>query len=422
MIRFILAAAVLLALSELAPARAQFAFGPAYPYGGYGSSYSYRGGFGFSVGGPHVRVSGFYGGFVSRAAYFAPPVFGTPYRYGYGPPYFGPPVVIVVPVPIIVGGNVRDPDAEDAAAPPPRLPNRALFPKVASSDFIVISPKGGPTGPPAGRLPPRPPGPMIEFDPLKRGAPVKAEVVEADPKREAVRLIALGRASFAEGDYGPRRGILRAGHDRRPDRRASVLLAGASEVRLRSVCRRGRRYSRRFGARSHMAEGRVRPVHVVRGPPGALRDARRGVEEGAGRQSQASDARISSGLSVLVQRRQGGSEPSLPRGGIASARARPHRALQAALKWFVPVVECGIERGPPRRRGLHLTPFKVQAVKPLAAQNRREVTDYIQTPSRMPLPGGICIKVASLAPFQDFQHFRARNQGCQSASVKLWHC
>ena len=212
MTRLILAAVAVLALSDLAPARAQFAIGPAYPYGyGYGGGYSYshRSAYGFSVGGPHVRLSGFSGGFVTRAAYFAPPSgfvaagFGydpfAPGGYGFGTPFggrgpgFGPPVV-VVPVPVFVGRIPPEPEAPVPPAP-------VLFPKGAKpGDFLVIAPRKDdpiplplPLPRPAAKAP-------IEFDPLK-GA-VKPEVVEADPKKEAARLVGLGRAAFAAGDYG----------------------------------------------------------------------------------------------------------------------------------------------------------------------------------------------------------------------------
>lgn len=100
--------------------------GPAYGYGGY-SSYSYRSGFGFSVGGPRVRVSGFAGGFVSRSAFVAP-LYGPVAPFGpYGPigfapvapfgfgPVFGPPVIVVQP--IIVAGNFGLPEQEPENMP-----------------------------------------------------------------------------------------------------------------------------------------------------------------------------------------------------------------------------------------------------------------------------------------------------------------
>ena len=209
MTRLILAAVAVLALSELAPARAQFVVGPAYPYGyGGGYSYSYRSSFGFSVGGPHFRLSGFSGGFVTRSAYFAPPIgfgpagFGynpfAPVGYGFGTPFggwgpgFGPPV-IVVPVPIVV--VVPPPEPEVPVPPAP-----VLFPKGAKpGDFVVIAPrKDDPIPLP---LPlPKVGGAPAAFAPLKGAA--KPEVVEADPKREAARLVTLGRAAFAAGDYG----------------------------------------------------------------------------------------------------------------------------------------------------------------------------------------------------------------------------
>ena len=230
-----------LALSELAPARAQYVVGPA-PFGYPGYSY-YRSGFGFSIGGPRIKVKGFAGGFATRP-YFAPPPFafapvapfgpfgpvgfvpagafgpfgyGNPFWGGWGPavsvgygPGFGygfaPPVVAVpVPVPVVVaGGNV--PDRNDD---PPRP--AALLPQGARpTDFLVITPKKEVTVPEITRVEPvpiplplpKPGGPRIPFDPFKPAPAVKAEVPEADPKKEAARLVKLGRTAFAAGDYG----------------------------------------------------------------------------------------------------------------------------------------------------------------------------------------------------------------------------
>ncbi len=214
MTRLILTAVAVLALSELAPARAQFVVGPAYPYGyGYGGYSYHRSGFGFSVGGPHFRATGFSGGFVQRSVYYGPPPgFGyypfVPVGYGFGNPFlggwgpgFGPQVIAVpVPVPVIVGGGFPDPN--EAGAPrnlPPR--NDGLPRGVRDGDYLVIAPKKEISPPPVNRFPPRPPGPVIVFDPFKP-VEVKVEVAEADPKKEAARLIRLGRVSFAAGDYG----------------------------------------------------------------------------------------------------------------------------------------------------------------------------------------------------------------------------
>ncbi len=210
MTRLILAALALLGWSELAPARAQFHGGP---FGASGYSYSARGGFGFAVGGPNFRVQGFYGGFVTRSAFVAPPLvpvtpfgpFGpvgfvpaAPYPgyygyYGYRGYGYGPPVVAVpVPIPVVVG-NV-DPNVVGAAAPA-----AVPAPKPPPGEFLVIAPQRN--GVP--ELP-RPadvrPGPVVMFDPV--ATPVKVEAPDADPKKEAARLLKLGRASFAAGEYG----------------------------------------------------------------------------------------------------------------------------------------------------------------------------------------------------------------------------
>ncbi|MBN9119195.1 MAG: hypothetical protein J0I06_08545, partial [Planctomycetes bacterium] len=183
MARLVLSVAAVLGLSELAPARAQFFGGPFYQ-AGFRSSYSYRSGFGFSFGGPHFRVQGFAGGFVTRSVVFAPPVFAAPF----GPVGFGPPVVAVpVPIPVVV--------AAGANVPAPRNDG----PRVPPGDFLVIAPRRDPNPEPLPLPLPRPPAPIL-LD--QRAEPIRVEVPEPDPKKEALRLMTLGRASFTAGDYG----------------------------------------------------------------------------------------------------------------------------------------------------------------------------------------------------------------------------
>jgi hypothetical protein len=240
--RLILAAIVVLALSELTPARAQFVIGSPHPFGYYGGySYSSRSGFGFSFGGSHFRVRGFAGGFsggyVTRS-YFGPPLafvpvapfgpfgpvgfapvgvfrFGNPFWGGwapllglsYGPAYvygFAPPV-IAVPVPVVVGGIVPNPGDAQAGNILPRNDGPILPQGAKPGDFLVIAPKREVTVPEVTRVAPRPPrptGPVIAFDPFKPAAGVKAEVPDPEPKKEAARLVKLARASFGAGDYG----------------------------------------------------------------------------------------------------------------------------------------------------------------------------------------------------------------------------
>ena len=195
MTRFVLAVAAVLALAELAPVGAQYVGGP---FHSSGYAYTYRSGFGFSVGGPGFRIGGFAGG-VTRSVVVGPPVFVGPPPFGtafggFGP--FGPPVVAVaVPVPVPIPVFIERP-------PEPNLRNEdAPFPKVARpGDFVVIAPRrdGAVERP---RIPdplPRPGAPV--FDPIRDA--VRIEVPEADPQKEAARLVKLGRAAFAEGDYG----------------------------------------------------------------------------------------------------------------------------------------------------------------------------------------------------------------------------
>ncbi|AWM40704.1 hypothetical protein GobsT_07630 [Gemmata obscuriglobus] len=211
MARFILAACAVLVLAELAPARAQFACGPlcgpGYGFGGY--SYTYRTGFGFSVGGPHFRVSGFAGGYVSRAVYYAPPLvpvspFGPFGPVGLAPAPlvgFGRPV-IVVPTPIILGGDFgRDTPEVVVAGAAPR-DDGGLFPRGAKEgDFLVIAPKKR-TAPAIARVADVRPGPVIAFNPFVAPVKVAMDRADPDPKKEAARQIGLARAAFAAADYG----------------------------------------------------------------------------------------------------------------------------------------------------------------------------------------------------------------------------
>ena len=208
MTRFVVVACAVLGLSELAPARAQFVVGPGYGYG-----YSYRSGFGFAVGGPHLRV-GFSSGFVSRSAFVAPPFglgpvvpvgpFGPVPPLGPVPPVgfapafgFAPPVVVQ---PIIIGGNFALPDPEANA---PRNNAVALPRGAKETDFFVIAPKKA-TVPEVTRVAdPRPlPLPVPAFDPFKPAPKLVVEKVDPDPKKEAARLVKLALTAFAAGDYG----------------------------------------------------------------------------------------------------------------------------------------------------------------------------------------------------------------------------
>ncbi len=223
MTRLTLAALAVLALAELAPAPAQFVIGsgPTFGYSGR-SAYSYQSGFGFSVGGPRFRVagfSGFSGGFVTRS-YVSPfgfgafgpvgPVglapfgalpFGATAFGGWGPGFGFGPSVVAVPVPVPVVGAGGPTPADPGAAGNGPLPPQAVRP----ADFVVIAPKREATVPEVTRVaaPPRPGKPPAGAgDPFKPVAGVKGETPEADPKKEAARLVTLARAAFAGGAYG----------------------------------------------------------------------------------------------------------------------------------------------------------------------------------------------------------------------------
>ena len=214
MTRLILAVVAVLGLSELAPARAQYFGGPFYQ-SGFRSSASFHSGFGFSFGGPKFRAAGFSGGFVKRSVFVPPPVFlapvapfgpanfapvgfGGPFWGGWGPGFggFGPPVVAVpVPIPVVVGGNFPDPNERPNVPPPP--PNPVL--RVRPDDFLVIAPRRD-VIPEVPRVADARPGPIMMFDPF--AMPVRVEEPDPDPRKEALRLLKLGRAAFAAGDFG----------------------------------------------------------------------------------------------------------------------------------------------------------------------------------------------------------------------------
>lgn len=211
MARFVLAA-VLLALADLAPARAQFVFGGPSSYG-YSYQYQYQRGFAVGFSNGRVRVAGFAGGFATRSAYYSygPAYFGPAFGPYLAPPgtfstflnpYFNPfaPQILVapvpVPIPVIVAGGIADPAGVAGALPAGARP----------ADWLVIAPKKEETIPPVNRVAavPRPgvASAVIPFDPFRAVAAVKVEPVEADPKKEAVRLLALGRSAFENGEFG----------------------------------------------------------------------------------------------------------------------------------------------------------------------------------------------------------------------------
>ena len=234
-------AVLVIVLASAAPARAQFILGSAYP-AAYGNRFTYGGGLGFSYHHRHLRIAGFAGGFGTRSGFGAPygsafgyplvsswgvlpPVsmltpFGwsagfLPAGWGVGPGWgaFTSPPVIVVPPPIILAGGgaeERKDDSnpalgfEDLPKPIDPLPRGAR-----AGQYIVIKPK--PAFPAPGQIEPqvdrvaaapRPRAPEIHFDPFAKPVKVAAEPREADPLKEAARLVKLGRAAFAAGEYG----------------------------------------------------------------------------------------------------------------------------------------------------------------------------------------------------------------------------
>lgn len=240
----VILAAVVVALADAAPARAQFVVGPACPHG-YGCQFGYGGGLGFSYHKRGLRVAGFAGGFYSRSVFVAPPfapfiappfvptlpVFPpvatlTPFGWtpgfiqpgwGVGPGWgwFAPPPTIIVPPPIILAGNNdgnnRKPDDGNPALAFEQLP-RPIEPLPRGAkpgDFLVISPK--PNQPQPGQITPevtrvaavpRPPVPAFRFDPFAPRIKVDVEKPDPDPVKESARLVKLGREAFAVGEYG----------------------------------------------------------------------------------------------------------------------------------------------------------------------------------------------------------------------------
>lgn len=216
---------IVVGLAGLNPAAAQFVVGPVCApgfAGGFGYSYSFGSGVGFAFAGPRVRIGGIAGGFVTRSFFVAPPVIGWtplhPWWGGWGPA-FGPlgffsplaPPAVAVPVPVVVpvpapvidlerSRPERNGPESSGQTPPRNDPPPVLRPV---GDFIVIAPRREETVPPVARVEPPPlPLPLPPPDPFRRPAPVKAEVVEADPQKEADRLIRLGREALAAGEYG----------------------------------------------------------------------------------------------------------------------------------------------------------------------------------------------------------------------------
>jgi hypothetical protein len=119
---------------------------------------------------------------------------------------------VVQPPIVLAGGNAeRNVDDGNPALAFEELPKPIdPFPRGARpGQFMVISPRKA--LPVAGRVVPEvdrvaavpvPRPPAIRFDPFAKRERVVAEVREADPAKEAVRLVALGRAAFEAGEYG----------------------------------------------------------------------------------------------------------------------------------------------------------------------------------------------------------------------------
>ncbi len=232
--RFVLVAAVAIALADASPARAQFGLGPVYPPA-YGSRFTYGSGLGFSYQRHGLRVAGFAGGVYSRSVFVAPvlPPIATLTPFGWTPGFlqpgwgvgpgwgwWAPPPIIVVPPPIILaGGNVKanDDDGNPALAfeQLPRPIDDGLPRGAKPGDFLVIRPRPNalaPLPPPilapgqvlpeVDRVAVRPKIPAFRFDPFAKPVAINIDRPDPDPLKEAARLVKLGREAFATGEYG----------------------------------------------------------------------------------------------------------------------------------------------------------------------------------------------------------------------------
>jgi hypothetical protein len=210
-----LAVAVLLGLAGFTAAPAQIVYG---------------GGFAFSAGAPHVRVTG---GLLGRPVYPYPyPVYGfAPGFVGpYFPPPYGPSVLVppwVYPPPLVGAPNLNGTDypagppvvVRDPPPAPPRGNPDGGPPGARPGQFIVISPKkdvpataGNPMIP-EGTITPAvekvmTPAPAARFDPSTAAQTGNVEKSEADPDREFARLMKLAREAFAGEEYGRAVGFL----------------------------------------------------------------------------------------------------------------------------------------------------------------------------------------------------------------------
>ena len=166
-------------------ARAQFGFAPV----GYTG---YRTGVGFSVGGKHLHVTGFVGGWSGVVApAWGPACWAAPYWAG-GPGWWQAPVVVVPPTVVVVQRPAVVPLA--AFDPPVReepdpFAAARVDAKVRRGELVAIRPQGNAAKPADVAKPVVVPPP----------APVE---VPAEPKARAAFEVARAREAFAAGQYG----------------------------------------------------------------------------------------------------------------------------------------------------------------------------------------------------------------------------
>jgi hypothetical protein len=221
--RTILAVVVAVWLSHPSPVWAQVVVGPVY-----GGGVVYGRGAGFSYHKHNFRAFGFAGGY-SRSVFGFPPAplfpgiapippfgFGPGWEPGFGGPNWGfytapqPPVIVVAP-PIIIAGNNDLPERNAAGMVFIRPDDPPRPAPVKAADFLVFEPKK-PALPPPGQIVPEvdrvakldrlPLLPPPRLDPFAEPRRFEKDLPDADPVKEALRLVKLGREAFARGEYG----------------------------------------------------------------------------------------------------------------------------------------------------------------------------------------------------------------------------
>jgi hypothetical protein len=189
-------------LGPSAHVHAQFGFGPFGPPPVAGGFVPWRGPAFFPL---HPRP------------FFGPPVAGIPLApFGWGGFWGGgttiiisPPLIISPPAIIVVAGNNSPaaPSRDDGLPPREPIPVGEEGPRGAKpGDHLVIRPRKGEPAPPLVFPLPAAPAvknlPPVPIDPFAVRKPVNIEKAEPDRVKELARLVKLGEAAFAAGEFG----------------------------------------------------------------------------------------------------------------------------------------------------------------------------------------------------------------------------